>query len=65
MLEQIDTREAKILRMRFGLDRGTPKTLEEVSRVFNLSKERIRQIQEEALRKLQLPEKSRPLVAYL
>ena len=65
VLSSLDKREEQILRMRFGLDRGQPKTLEEVSRVFNLSKERIRQIQEEALRKLQLPEKSRPLVAYL
>ena len=65
VLSSLDKREEQILRMRFGLDRGTSKTLEEVSKVFNLSKERIRQIQEEALRKLQLPEKSRPLVAYL
>ena len=65
VLSSLDKREEQILRMRFGLDRGSPKTLEEVSKVFNLSKERIRQIQEEALRKLQLPEKSRPLVAYL
>ncbi len=65
VLSSLDKREEQILRMRFGLDKGNSKTLEEVSKVFNLSKERIRQIQEEALRKLQLPEKSRPLVAYL
>ena len=65
VLSSLDKREEQILRMRFGLDKGSSKTLEEVSKVFNLSKERIRQIQEEALRKLQLPEKSRPLVAYL
>lgn len=66
VLSTLDKREEQILRMRFGLDsKGTQKTLEEVSKVFNLSKERIRQIQEEALRKLQLPERSRPLLAYL
>ncbi|MFN0205142.1 MAG: RNA polymerase sigma factor RpoD/SigA [Planctomycetota bacterium] len=51
----VDARERKILKLRFGLDTSLPRTLEEVGEVLNLSRERVRQIQEEALAKLRSP----------
>lgn len=52
MLETMETREATILRMRFGLDDNTPKTLKEIGEILNLTRERVRQIETEALAKL-------------
>ena len=52
MVKHLDAREATILRCRFGLDGGTEKTLEEVGRKFGVTRERVRQIQNLALRKL-------------
>jgi RNA polymerase primary sigma factor len=52
MVTKLDPREATILRFRFGLDGGTEKTLEEVGEKFGVTRERVRQIQNIALRKL-------------
>ena len=52
MVEHLDAREATILRFRFGLDGGTEKTLEEVGEKFGVTRERVRQIQNLALKKL-------------
>jgi RNA polymerase primary sigma factor len=68
LMEVLDTltdREQKVLRLRFGLDDGRPRTLEEVGRVFNVTRERIRQIEAKALRKLRHPSRSRKLKDYL
>jgi len=56
LLASLDEREQAILRMRFGLDRGEPRTLEEVGAHFNLTRERIRQIEARAMSKLRRPE---------
>ncbi|MCF0258634.1 MAG: RNA polymerase sigma factor RpoD [Erysipelotrichaceae bacterium] len=61
LLESLSTREEMVLRMRFGLEDGQPKTLEEVGREFNVTRERIRQIEAKALRKLKHPQRSRRL----
>ena len=55
ILDTLDTREADILRRRYGIGGRTPQTLEEVGKVYSLSKERIRQIEEKALKKLRNP----------
>jgi RNA polymerase sigma factor (sigma-70 family) len=55
LLAPLDEREATILRLRFGLDRGEPRTLEEVGEHFNLTRERIRQIEARAMSKLRHP----------
>ena len=55
MLAPLDDREATILRLRFGLDRGEPRTLEEVGKCFDLTRERIRQIEAKAMSKLRHP----------
>ena len=57
--------EQKVLRLRFGLDDGRARTLEEVGKVFNVTRERIRQIEAKALRKLRHPSRSRKLKDYL
>ncbi|MHB8294281.1 MAG: sigma-70 family RNA polymerase sigma factor [Acidimicrobiales bacterium] len=55
LLDRLDLREREILRLRFGLDRGEPRTLEEVGELFNLTRERIRQIEARAMSKLRHP----------
>ena len=68
LLEVLDTlteRERKVLRLRFGLDDGRQRTLEEVGREFNVTRERIRQIEAKALRKLRHPSRSRKLKDFL
>ena len=65
VLSTLTPREARILRLRFGLHNGRSYTLEEVGRKFGLTRERIRQIQMEALRKLRHPCRSRQLKGYL
>jgi RNA polymerase primary sigma factor len=64
-LESLSTRERGILKMRYGLETGYSLTLEEVGRLFKLTRERIRQIEHQALRKLQHPSRSRALAGYL
>ena len=61
----VTDREQKVLRLRFGLDDGRARTLEEVGKVFNVTRERIRQIEAKALRKLRHPSRSRKLKDYL
>jgi RNA polymerase primary sigma factor len=64
-LAQLSSKEREILTRRYGLETGCPQTLEEVGKVFSLTRERIRQIEILALRKLQHPSRSRALVGYL
>ena len=65
VLEQLTDREQKVLRLRFGLDDGRARTLEEVGKEFNVTRERIRQIEAKALRKLRHPSRSRKLKDFL
>ncbi len=65
VLSTLTEREQKVLRLRFGLDDGRPRTLEEVGRQFNVTRERIRQIEAKALRKLLDSSRSRKLKDYL
>ena len=65
ILEQLSERERKVLEMRFGLNDGTSHTLEEVGQEFGVTRERIRQIEAKALRKLRHPSRSRKLRDYL
>ena len=65
VLSTLTEREQKVLRLRFGLDDGRPRTLEEVGRQFNVTRERIRQIEAKALRKLRHPSRSKVLKDYL
>ena len=65
VLKTLTPREEKVLRLRFGLEDGRPRTLEEVGKEFNVTRERIRQIEAKALRKLRHPSRSRKLKDYL
>ncbi|MBR2255965.1 MAG: RNA polymerase sigma factor RpoD [Blautia sp.] len=65
VLKTLTDREQKVLRLRFGLDDGRARTLEEVGKEFNVTRERIRQIEAKALRKLRHPSRSRKLKDYL
>ena len=68
LLEILDTltpREEKVLRLRYGLDDGKPRTLEEVGKEFNVTRERIRQIEAKALRKLRHPTRSKRLKEFI
>ena len=68
LMEALDTlteREQQVLRLRFGLDDGKPRTLEEVGKQFHVTRERIRQIEAKALRKLRHPSRSKKLKDYL
>ena len=64
-LHKLTPREEKVIRLRYGLDDGKQRTLEEVGKEFNVTRERIRQIEAKALRKLRNPTKSRKLRDYL
>ncbi len=65
VLKTLTPREEKVLSLRFGLEDGNPKTLEEVGREFNVTRERIRQIEAKALRKLRHPSRSKKLKDFL
>ncbi len=65
VLETLTERERKVLKLRFGLEDGHPRTLEEVGKEFNVTRERIRQIEAKALRKLRHPSRSKKLKDYL
>jgi RNA polymerase primary sigma factor len=65
MLASLTSREAKVLRMRFGIDMNTDHTLEEVGKQFDVTRERIRQIEAKALRKLRHPTRSEKLRSFL
>lgn len=65
VLLTLTEREEQVLRLRFGLDDGSPKTLEEVGQMFGVTRERIRQIEAKALRKLRHPSRSRKLKDFL
>jgi len=64
VLATLTPREEKVLRLRFGIDDGRQRTLEEVGKEFNVTRERIRQIEAKALRKLRHPSRSKPLKEY-
>ena len=65
VLATLTPREAKVLRMRFGIDMSTDHTLEEVGKQFDVTRERIRQIEAKALRKLRHPNRSEQLRSFL
>ena len=65
VLDSLTPREAKVLRMRFGIDMSTDHTLEEVGKQFDVTRERIRQIEAKALRKLRHPSRSEQLKSFL
>ena len=65
VLDTLTPREEKVLRLRYGIDDGKPRTLEEVGREFNVTRERIRQIEAKALRKLRHPSRSKRLKDFL
>lgn len=65
VLNSLTTRERKVLELRFGLEDGRSRTLEEVGREFQVTRERIRQIEAKALRKLRHPSRSKKLKDYL
>jgi RNA polymerase primary sigma factor len=65
VLKTLTPREEEVLRLRFGLDDGRTRTLEEVGEKFQITRERIRQIEAKALRKLRHPSRSKKLRAYL
>jgi len=65
VLQALTEREAKVLRMRFGIDMNTDHTLEEVGRQFSVTRERIRQIEAKALRKLRHPSRSEQLKSFI
>lgn len=65
VLDALSDREKKVLMLRFGLEDGRPRTLEEVGKEFNVTRERIRQIEAKALRKLRHPSRSKKLKDYL
>ncbi|MFC1846059.1 sigma-70 family RNA polymerase sigma factor, partial [Chloroflexota bacterium] len=65
VLEELSVREQRVLSLRFGLDDGRSRTLEEVGTEFHVTRERIRQIEAKALRKLRHPSRSRRLKDFL
>ena len=64
-LDELGDRESRVLRLRYGLDGGHPQTLEEVGKVFGVTRERVRQIEARAIRKLRHPARSSQLRDYL
>ena len=65
VLDTLTPREEKVLRLRYGIDDGRPRTLEEVGKEFNVTRERIRQIEAKALRKLRHPSRSKRLKDFI
>ena len=65
VLDTLTDREENVLRLRFGLDDGRTRTLEEVGKVFGVTRERIRQIEAKALRKIRHPSRSKQLKDFL
>jgi RNA polymerase primary sigma factor len=65
VLSTLTRREEKVIRLRFGLGDGCPRTLEEVGSIFNVTRERVRQIEAKALRKLKHPSRARKLIGYI
>jgi RNA polymerase sigma factor rpoD len=65
VMNTLTPREAKVLKLRFGLEDGKSRTLEEVGKEFNVTRERIRQIEAKALRKLRHPSRSKKLRDYM
>jgi RNA polymerase primary sigma factor len=65
VLDSLTPREAKVLRMRFGVEMSTDHTLEEVGKQFDVTRERIRQIEAKALRKLRHPSRADKLKSFL
>jgi RNA polymerase primary sigma factor len=65
VLDELSPREAKVLRMRYGLETSTDYTLEELGRQFDLTRERIRQIEAKAMNKLRHPSRSEKLRSFL
>lgn len=65
VLDTLTDREQKVLKLRFGLEDGRSRTLEEVGKEFDVTRERIRQIEAKALRKLRHPSRSKKLKDYL
>ena len=65
VLDTLTPREEKVIRLRYGIDDSRPRTLEEVGKEFNVTRERIRQIEAKALRKLRHPSRSKRLKEYL
>jgi len=65
VLRKLSPREERIIRMRFGFEDGNPRTLEEVGQVFAVTRERIRQIEAKALRKLRHPSRSNLVRTFL
>ena len=64
-MQVLNHREREILRLRFGLADGYSYTLEEVGKIFSVTRERVRQIEAKAVRKLQQPYRCRPLLSFL
>jgi RNA polymerase primary sigma factor len=65
VLHTLSKKEEKVIRMRFGIGDGCPRTLEEVGNIFNITRERVRQIEAKALRKLRHPSRSKELKGYI
>ena len=65
VLNDLQDREERVLKLRFGIEDGIPKTLEEVGQIFNVTRERIRQIEAKALEKLRQPKRSKKLKDFL
>ena len=65
VLKSLTPREERVIMLRFGLDDGRPRTLEELGKEFNVTRERIRQIEAKALRKLRHPSRAKRLRDYL